>query len=95
MGACGKKPGVHYLNFDVWGEIMPPEAEIDTQCTTCFKCGVPSALGPDTPIVEAEPATSSCSSSSDSSGEESDQVVAPAGKSRKKARAAADEEESE
>ena len=66
IGACGKKPGIHYFSFDVWGDMMPPEAEIDTQCGTCFKEGVPVSLSPGVPIVEVEPATSSCSSPSSS-----------------------------
>ena len=90
IGACGKRPGVHYFSYEVWGDLMPGEADVDTRCKRCFKEGVPASLQPGVPVVEAEPATSSCSSSSSSSAsadeeaEKDDRVITPLKRRRRK-----------
>ena len=37
VGCCSKIPGKDYKVFDVWGDLMPPEAEFNAVCSICFK----------------------------------------------------------
>ena len=60
--ACRLVPGVHYKVFDVWGDIMPPEDELDAVCTRCLPQGPPAASVP--PLEEDSSDASSSSSSS-------------------------------
>ena len=67
VGACGKIPGEHYPNFEVWGELMPPDSEIDEICRNCFPRGDDAAQAG---TEEAPSSSSSSSSSTSSSGVE-------------------------
>ena len=77
VGCCGKVSGEHYKDFEVWGDFLPPEEEIDVTCLL-FKGKDASLLnlvpGPDKDTQELE--ESSSSSSSTSSSDESDPVIA-------------------
>ena len=70
VGACGRIPGEHYKEFDVWGDEMPPEDKVDVLCRTCFKNGeLPEqalAAPADDEQIEASSSSSGSSSSSSS-----------------------------
>ena len=59
VGSCFRVPEVHYKDFNVHGEPMPSELDIDSRCVTCFLAGGP---------VEVEGLEGFCSSSSSSEG---------------------------
>ena len=69
VGCCGKVPGEHYLNFEVWGNLMPPEHAIDVVCKTCFRGGVvrEKPAEKEDLVVDTSDSCSSSSSSADSS----------------------------
>ena len=56
-------PGVHYKVFDTWGEVIPPESEIDAVCGICLKFGVSRAVEAADPNEESLDSGSSSSSS--------------------------------
>ena len=60
--SCRLVPGVHYKDFDIWGEILPPESEIDAVCGICLKSGVSRAVDAAVPVEEALDSDSSSSS---------------------------------
>ena len=68
VGSCGKIPGEHYKQFVTWGDLMPPEHEVDVVCSNCFPGGVAKAPKNEPEVSEA---STSSSSSSSSSGSES------------------------
>ena len=53
-------PGVHFKVYEVWGNILPPEAEIQSKCLDCFG----AKRAPAEPEVEDDDSVSSSSSSS-------------------------------
>ena len=66
VGMCFRIPGKHYLQFDVFGDVMPEEADIDSRCKDCF-----AALGAAGRAADsAEEASTASSSSSASSSDE-------------------------
>ena len=83
VGSCKKVPGEHCVEFDCWGDLMPPEFEFDVVCDVCFKGGLmsPVVLAPDD--MEDEVLASSSSSSASSSESDSDVETGPAVKRRK------------
>ena len=64
VGACGKTPGRHYLNFVLHGDEVPPAAEYDKSCVSCF-----GKRGPEL-FQQKRPDSSSGSSGSSSSSED-------------------------
>ena len=36
---CHLVPGLHYRDFDIWGDTCPKESEIDAVCTRCLPRG--------------------------------------------------------
>ena len=70
IGNCGKVPGEHYKVFEVWGDLLPPEHEVDVTCDVCFKGSkgaiLNRSLGPTDDLDELPVATSSSSSTSSS-----------------------------
>mgnify|MGYP003333697518 CR=1 FL=1 len=56
--ACRLVPGVHYADYDVWGDVLPSEQDIDAVCTRCLPQG---RLRP-APEEEASEASASSSS---------------------------------
>ena len=80
VGCCGKVPGEHYRDFEVWGSIMPPENAVDVVCKTCFRGGVARETPKDDDQLEVD-TSDSCSSSSSSSSSSAE--TAPAAKRRK------------
>ena len=64
MGSCWRLPGVHFKVYEVWGNIMPPEAEMQSKCLDCFG----AKRLPAEPESEDEESASSSSSSSSSGG---------------------------
>ena len=60
--ACPLIPGVHYKDFDVWGDVMPKEGDVHAVCTRCM----PSGLSGPTPEVESSAASSSSASGGES-----------------------------
>ena len=62
IGSCFRRPGVDYINFEVYGDKVPDEAEIDSQCKDCF--GSENMFQPQAELSEVESFTSSSSSSS-------------------------------
>ena len=75
VGCCGKVPGEHYKVFEVWGDLLPPDHEVDVTCTVCFGGDKSSprakaqALGGEALVAETSSSSSSDSSSSSSSAE--------------------------
>ena len=55
-------PGVHYFEYDVWGDILPPSAEIDAVCERCLPQGASK------PPLEAESSDSASSSNGEEEG---------------------------
>ena len=89
IGNCGKVPGEHYKVFECWGDLLPPEHEIDVLCDICFRGNkallVKRPPAQDKPAEELAVATSSSSSSS--SGSSSSEEAAPQAGTPKKAKA--------
>ena len=67
VGSCFRVPGLHYKEFDVWGDVVPPLSELHSQCANCFGKG---GVVREAPVAEQESEVSSVSSSSSSSGKE-------------------------
>ena len=67
---------MHYKDFEMWGNIMPPIESLQSRCKDCFK--VRALLAPQG--AEEEEPSGSSSSSSSSSGS-----VPPVRKKRKEA----------
>ena len=65
---CYLVPGVHYKEYDVWGNDCPKEADIDAVCSICLPRGLAQ------PPPEEEDVMSPSSSSS---GEEAEPEAAP------------------
>ena len=65
MEACRLTPGVHYKDFEVWGDIMPRESDVQAVCARCLPQGKPAAPLEPPDVI---------SGSSSSSGEESSSV---------------------
>ena len=42
-GVCRLTPGVHYKDFEVWGDMMPGESEVQAGCARCLPQGKPAA----------------------------------------------------
>ena len=57
--ACRLVPGWHYTDFEVWGEILPPEHEVSAVCKICLKNGLAGAV--ESPAEMSEGSTSSSS----------------------------------
>ena len=36
LGACFRKPGIHYNHFRILGELMPSAYDVGSKCTDCF-----------------------------------------------------------
>ena len=64
MGSCWRVPGVHYRDFEVWGNVMPPPESLQSRCKDCFKVTAPLGLQE----AEEDESCGSSSSSSSSSG---------------------------
>ena len=64
-------PEVHYKVYDVWGDVLPEEKDIDAVCGICLPRGRPDLL--ELPLEEALLG----SPSSSSSGEEEVALSAP------------------
>lgn len=62
IDACPLIPGVHYRDYDVWGDILPDAADIDAVCVRCLPRGVFR------PPPEAESSDSASSSSGELEG---------------------------
>ena len=41
--ACRLTPGVHYMDYEVWGDIMPGEGDVHAVCARCLAQGKPTA----------------------------------------------------
>ena len=41
--ACRLTPGIHYKDFEVWGDIMPGESNVQAVCARCLPQGKPAA----------------------------------------------------
>ena len=67
VGCCWRVPGVHYREFDIWGDVMPPEASLNSKCKDCFATGGAGAVKELEPEAGDEEAGSSSSSSSSGS----------------------------
>ena len=39
-GQCWFVPGVDYKDSEVYGDVMPGKAEVDSRCTWCFGLGL-------------------------------------------------------
>ena len=37
VGACHLAPGIDYLDFEVWGEVMPASEDLTGLCPRCFR----------------------------------------------------------
>ena len=88
VGNCGKVPGEHYRDFDVWGPILPPEEAIDVTCGICFKGDKGSVLtrplSPEETNVLALETSSSSSAAASSSSSDSDSAAVISPKKRPK-----------
>ena len=56
--ACPFVPGVHYKEYEEWGEIMPGEADVQAICTRCLPQGR-TAPPPEDPDVVSDSSSSS------------------------------------
>ena len=91
VGNCGKIPGEHYRVFERWGNVLPPESEIDVTCSICFRGDrskvLVRTLAPDEEGDELRAETSSSSSSESSSSTASSEadaaVVTPSKRKRR------------
>ena len=63
--SCSMVPGVHYKDFEVWGDIMPSESDIQAVCARCLPQGKPAA-----PLQAPDVVTGSSSSSGEESSSE-------------------------
>jgi hypothetical protein len=61
-GSCWRIPGVHFKVYDIWGNLCPPEHEVDSKCRDCF--GAAKELEAKAPEAEGEESATSSSSSS-------------------------------
>ena len=84
IGNCGKIPGEHYKVFECWGDILPPEHEVDVLCDICFRGnkGIllernPATKEPGSELPVGTSSSSSSSSGSSSSEEEGLQAGTP------------------
>ena len=65
VGMCWREPGRHFKEFEVWGDIMPPEDSLQSRCKDCFRMkGVREAPENSQGAEEVEDEGSSSSSSS-------------------------------
>ncbi len=69
-GLCYRRPGVHYRQFSVMGNVRPPPSEYDDYCRDCWRSGPPRSgestagqLGSDTGSSRRTSSSSSSSSS--------------------------------
>ena len=65
VGSCRCVPGVDHNEFEVYGDVMPSNAEVDSRCTWCFGRGLVCETAP----VEEESGAESLDSSSSSTVE--------------------------
>ena len=69
VGLCWREPGRHYKDFEIWGEVMPPEQSLQSRCKDCFKLeGGKKPQGSEQGGEEDEDGSSSSSSSSSAGG---------------------------
>ena len=68
--ACRLVPGVHYAEYDVWGDVLPGEQDIDAVCSRCL---------PQSRLLPAQEDEASEASSSSASGEEDGPALAHSG----------------
>ena len=66
MGSCHRIPGTDYHEYEVLGDRVPSEKEVDSICKNCFKQGF-IFTGQEAELSEAESISSSSSSSSSGS----------------------------
>ena len=64
IGDCRLVPGIHYKDFEVWGNVLPGGGDIDSRCGWCF----PASSGSAQTAAEPESDRESVSSSSSSVG---------------------------
>ena len=55
-------PGKHYKKYDIWGDVCPPEAEVDALCSFCLKSSTSGAAVAPPPLEEVSESDSSSSS---------------------------------
>ena len=67
MGSCHRIPGTDYHEYEVLGDRVPSEKEVDSICKNCFKQGF-IFTGQEADLSEAESISSSSSSSSSGTG---------------------------
>ena len=52
--ACRLTPGVHYKDYEVWGDIMPGEGDVQAVCARCLPQGKPTASQDPPDVVSAD-----------------------------------------
>ena len=62
VGSCRFVPGVDYKEFEVYGDVMPSKAEVDSRCMWCFGRGLVFETAPVGEESRAESLDSSSSS---------------------------------
>ena len=60
-------PGVDYKEYEEWGELLPPESEINAVCRRCFPTGHAEAKAKAEEGEQSEEDSDSSSSSSSDS----------------------------
>ena len=76
--ACRLIPGVHYKSFDVWGDVCPPEGEIDAVCSICLQGSRPGAVSALPSLEESVDSDSSSSSTGSANAAKRQRLVPPA-----------------
>ena len=64
LGSCWRVPGRHYQDFEVWGDLMPPERTLHSKCKDCFPPSAACAAKAPEPEEVDEGSSSSSSSGS-------------------------------
>ena len=64
VGECGKRPGLHYFSYSLWGDKMPPLELFDKRCKNCFPLfgGEKSLPELETAAIDSDSSTHSASS---------------------------------
>ena len=68
--ACPFVPGVHYKEYEEWGEIMPGEADVQAICTRCLPQRRTAPLPEDPDVVSDSSSSSGRGGSADESADD-------------------------
>ena len=67
-GSCWRVPGLHYLNYEVWGEDVPTDCH--ARCRDCFPAEEAEVRAEDAELPDESDGSSADTSSDESAAED-------------------------